>query len=470
MRVMAAGDKPDLRELLRIYRDNYNPTLASLFYACRCGVEERAEGVRIIVEDGRSYLDFSAGFGVFGLGHLDSRVQAAAQRQLATLAAAPEPFLSTPAAELMQSIAALLPGDLNRVMLAGSGSEAIEIALRAAMSARPDRSRLVAVSDGYHGKTLGALLVMGQEHLRAPFQPPPADTRFVRFGDISAMAEAIGGGALAVVIEPILGGGYITVPPKGYLSDVAKLCHATDTLLIVDEVQTGFGRTGKMFAIEHDDVVPDMVILSKGATGGHVPMAATVLRERVFAEALTSSSHLTAEQEIACSPFACAAAVAAIDAIVEWDLAGNAERVGGHLLNRLHDIVQDHRNLATEAVGRGLMVGVKMRSPLVENAVWLQMLKRGVLTGISTNPVARRPALRMFPPLTVGSDDVDVAVHAFDDSLCELNRRPTLLYDLANQVTRIQYHLPRSVLRLGAWAISSRRGNSDRTVRDKGAG
>jgi putrescine aminotransferase len=455
---MTIADKPSPRRLLQVYRENYNPTLASLFHACGCGVEDRAEGVHIFDEDGRRYLDFSAGFGVFGLGHLDSRVQAAAQAQLAMLATTPDSFCTAPAAELMQSIAGLLPEDLCGVMLAGSGSEAIELALRTAILARPERSQLVAVTAGYHGKTLGALLVTGQEHLRTPFQPQPVDTRFVPFGDISAMASAIDGGALAVVIEPILGGGYITLPPEGYLSDVAKLCHDTGTLLIVDEVQTGFGRTGKMFAIEHEKIVPDMLILSKGATGGHVPMAATIISERVIAEAAYNSpSHLLdTEQEMACSPFACAAAKAAIDAIVEWDLAANADKVGQYLLTRLHDVVQHYPNLVAEAVGRGLMVGVKLRSPLVENAVWLQMLKRGVLTGISTNPVAKRPALRIFPPLTVGSGDIDVVVDALNESLSELNRRPVLLYDLANQVARIQYYLPKSILRLGAQVISPR--------------
>jgi putrescine aminotransferase len=428
-----------------------------LYHAARCPVEATAQGAWVFAEDGSAYLDFAAGYGVFGVGHLDQHVQAAVQHQLVALATAPSLLYNAPAAALMRRLSGLLPGDLRRVLLAGSGSEAIEIALWTAMLARPGRTRLVAAAKSYHGKTLGALSVMGQDHLRSPFEPLWPDVRFVPYGDTSAMAAAVGRGALAVVLEPLLGGGYLIVPPDGYLAEVAQLCARTGTPLIVDEVQTGFGRTGTMFAIEREGVIPDVLVVSKGITGGHVPMAAAVVREQMIGEIGLATGLDPAGYGLgaAASSLTCAGAKAAIDVIVARDLPRRAEEVGRHLLRGLCDVVEAHPTLATDAPGRGLMAGVKLRNAMVENAVWLQLLKRGVLAGLSTNSRAEKPVLRLFPPLTVELDEVDVAVGALDEALDQLERRPALLFDLANHALRVQYHFPKLLLRGGARLLSA---------------
>lgn len=443
------------RELLDIYDRHYNPTLARLFDVAGCPVEATASGVRVMDECGRSYLDFGGGYGVFSVGHLNAQVQAAAQEQLSTLPALPVGIRSRPADDLSRTIARVLPEDLSHVLLAGSGSEAVEMALHAAVLARPGPARLVAARHSYHGKTLGALAVMGQRHLRSPFEPLSPDSCFVPFGDLDALTRAVGRGAVAVILEPIQGGGYLAVPPDGYLTGVADLCGSTGTLLIVDEVQTGFGRTGVMFAVEREHVVPDIIVLSKGMTGGHVPIAAVAFRGTLAAELGGRFWAQLPPSDVSGSLLACATAKAAIDVIVERNLPERAAWLGDHLLAGLRDVTGRHRDWVRDVRGRGLMTGIELRSGIVEYAVWLQLLKRGVLAGLSTNSHARTPVLRFFPPLTVGRDDIDTMLEALADSLAALSRKPTLLFDLADLTLPMQYRMPVPWLRTVTRALLS---------------
>ena len=377
--------------------------------------------------------------------------------QLERLATAPFMTSHEPAAALVSTLAGLLPNDLQRVFLCGSGSEAVEIALRIAGLARPERTRLVAVSHGFHGKTLGATGVCGQDYLRKPFEPIWDDVRFVPFGDFEAMERAVGEGASAVLVEAVLGGGFITVPPPGYLAELRALCDRTGTMLVIDEVQTGFGRTGKLFAIEHDGVVPDVLILSKGMTGGHVSMAAAVVRESVMEAVPASAGTLDPFAYIADaggSPLACAAARAAISFIVDERLPEAAAEIGPYLQQGLRRAAERYPSVGLGAPGVGLMTGIKLRNNMVENALWLQMLKRKVITGLSTNPVTPTPVMRFFAPLTVTRQHIDVALEALDDSLRELTRFPGLALDLANQVAKIQFRIPKPVLRAVLGALS----------------
>jgi putrescine aminotransferase len=439
--------------LLGAYRSHYNPSLARMFDAYGAPVELAGSGAVIQDEEGGEYLDFSGGHGVFGVGHGNGAVREAVLEQLRTLATAPPLLHTAPAAGLMGRLAELLPGDLDRVALAGSGSEAMEVALRTARLARPDRRRLVAACDSYHGKTLGALAVMGQDHLREPFGRSWPQTSFVPHGDAEAAAAAIGTGALAMVVEPVLGGGTLSVPPDGYLAALRAHCDATGTLLIVDEVQTGFGRTGTMFAVERDGIVPDMIVLSKAISGGHTPIAVTAIREALVAGSASLVTAAERPSESAGSPLVCAAANAALDFIVEHDLPGRAAELGPVLLDGLERLARSHPALVHDARGRGLMVGLRLRNRVVENALWLQLLKRGVLGALSLS-VARTPVLRLYPPLTVERDELERVLDVLDESLAELRRRlrPSV-YDLGDQSLRFQHRLPPSLLRRGARLI-----------------
>ncbi|MEV4619238.1 aspartate aminotransferase family protein [Asanoa sp. NPDC049573] len=436
--------------LLDGYERHYSPSLARLFELARCPVEHTGAGTVLEAEDGRRYLDFSAGYGVFALGHLDPRVQGVAQRQLATFAGVPPGVPHAAQEALATHLAGILPGDLNTVLLAGSGTEAVEIALRAAFAARPGRHRLVAARHSYHGKTLNALAVLGQRHLRAPFEPLWTDATFVPFGDVAAVAAALDGDTVAVLLEPILGGGYLVVPPGGYLAAVADLCRRAGCLLIVDEVQTGFGRTGTMFAVEREDVVPDLMIVSKGLTGGHVPMAATAVADRVARnwDDATWARVADPPADVCGSVLACVAASAAIAAVGALDLPARAARQGARLLAGLAVVADRHPAWVRSVRGRGLMAGIELRSGLAEYAIWLRMLDRGVLTGFSTNSHARRPVLRFFPPLIVSPVEIDEALAALDDALTGLGRTPAIVYDAAALLLPWQYRMPKPALRL----------------------
>lgn len=436
--------------IIRAYTRYFNPALARLFDLAGCPIEASARGTQVFDEDGNTYLDFAAGYGVFGIGHANQRVQAAVLRQMEVLATAPAALCHEPAAALVTRLAGLLPGDLRRVFLTGSGSEAVEIALRTALLGQGGRTRLIAATNGYHGKTLGALGLLGQDHLRRPFEPLWPDVCFVPYGDAGSLGRAIGDGAAAVLLEPVLGGGYITVPPDGYLTEARRLCDRTGTLLIIDEVQTGFGRTGRMFAIEQDGIVPDMLILSKGITGGHTPMAAVVVRDAVADTIADCTGQLFRDADLGGSPLVCAAANAALDVLIEDRLPQRAAELGPRLLEGLRRAANAYPDLVLEGVGRGLMTGARLRNSAVEYAVWLQLLKRGVIGGLSTNTHAARPIMRFFPPLVVQGQEIDAALNAFQDSLRELSRWPGLVHDLANRAIRLQHHLPKWLLRIMA--------------------
>lgn len=448
---MSRSSAADRATLVRTYRRSYNPALAKLFHVARIPIEDHGYGTRLFDEDGHGYLDFSAGYGVFGVGHLNPVVQRAAQEQLAIAASLPAGVTHPLTGELEGRLRNVLPDGLDHVLLAGSGSEAMEIALRVVSAAAPrGRSRLVAATGSYHGKSLGALAVMGQRQLRSRFEPLWPDVSFVPFGEPAAIAEVLGTGTVAaVVLEPILGGGYLVVPPAGYLAEVARLCRAAGVLLVVDEVQTGFGRTGRMFAIDAEAVVPDLIVVSKGMTGGQVPMAAVVVHDRVV-RGMPTAAWLGATQppaEISRSLVACAAANAAIEVIHELGLAERAAGLGEQLLSGLRDAHRRHPRWLRSVRGRGLMTGLELRSGIVEYAIWLQLLSHGVLAGYSTNAFARHPVLRFFPPLTVTDSEIDQALSALDDSLTALSRKPAVLYDLANLAMPVQYRIPDFALR-----------------------
>jgi putrescine aminotransferase len=439
----------DRAQIIDVYDRHYNPSLALLFDLARCPIEARSEGVRVYDDAGNAYLDFTAGYGVFSVGHSNPQVRAAVLAQLESLTYAPPWLLNEPYAKLLEALAGILPVELSRVFLAGSGSEAVEIALRLLLASVPGRRRLVAAGHGFHGKTVGALGVNGQNYLRTPFEPLWDEVRFVDYGDAAGLAAAVGDGASAVVLEPVLGGGYVTVPPEGYLAEARAICDRTGTRLVIDEVQTGFGRTGRMFAFEHAGIVPDVLILSKGMTGGHCSMAGAICRPSLVEAA---REHLALdpflfETSVNESPVACAAAAAAIKFTVDEDLPARARERGRYLQDGLRRVAAEHPRLALDVPGQGLMTGVRLRNNMVENAVWMQLLKRRVLAGLSTNPLTPTPVMRFFPPLVVSEPEIDEAVGALKESLAELDRFPGLLHDLANQAAKIQYHLPKPVLR-----------------------
>jgi putrescine aminotransferase len=447
----------DRGEVLDAYRHYYNAPLARHFELAGCSVETTASGATVTDEMGRQYLDAGTAHGIFGLGHCHPAVKEAVVSQLEGIAGPTGRAQHRAGSGLKRKLSELLPGDLNHVVLAGSGSEAVEIALRVALLARPGRTRLIAAHQGYHGKTLGALGAMGLPHLRVPFEPLWPDVHHVPYGDVEALAAAIGGGALAVLLEPVLGGGTIQVPPPDYLAEVRALCDQTGTILIVDEVQTGLGRTGMMFGIEHSGIVPDAIILSKTLTGGFVPVATTVVRESIACEIGGDADEPALfRSDSAGWPLVAAAASATVDYVVANSLARRAQALGAYLGDCLTTIAESFPNLIVDTPGIGLMRGLTVRNRVIEHGLWLQLRRRNVIIGLSLNAAASAPVLRIYPPLTIKREELDRVIEALYDALDTLQHmRLRAVYSLAAPALAFQHRLPTRVLAAVANQASS---------------
>jgi putrescine aminotransferase len=345
----------------------------------------------------------------------------------------------------------VLPPTLTRFALGCSGAEIAEIALRAVHLARPDRRRILVAEGSYHGKTLGALTILGQGNHRAPFEPLGSELVTVPYGDAEAVRRALADGDVAAVfVEPVLGGAHLRVPPPGYLTEVAAACAQTGTLLVADEIQTGFGRTGKLFASEHDGVVADIMLLSKSLTGGFVPIAVCALSEGVLASA---RAHPDWDPEIlagSCgSALATAAAVATIREVREHRLSERAASVGSVLSAGLWEAVTRHPKHLLGAPGIGLMCGLRTRNPAVETLISMGMAQRGVHTGHSLNEEIDHPVLRFYPPLTVDVAEIERVLAALEEVLTWLDGWPRAATRCVTALLRRQYRLPpRLLLRL----------------------
>lgn len=435
----------DRLDVIDICDKHWNPTASVLYRMANRTIEEEARGSWIYDEDGKKFLDFACSYGVFIVGHGNEVVREAAIQQSEQLAARPYGAICPPTAALMKKIAEILPGDLNRVWLGNSGAEVCEIALRIALALQAPKRKIVIARNSYHGKTLGALNVLGQQTHRRDFEPLMDSIEFVTFGDLAGMKQALASGAAAVFIEPILGGPYVTVPPAGYLKGVETLCRESNTLLIADEIQTGFGRAGSMFAFEEEQVLPDMVLLSKGLTGGHVSIGALVLRESLNTklEAIPGLDAALFTSGSGGATITAAAALASIQFIQDEKLPERSKRMGQRLGDGLKAIAVKYPDLILSVPGTALMTGLKVRNPAVESAIVSVMGKMGVHLGHSMNEAADQPVLRFYPSLLVTEEEIDICLQALEKTMARLGGRPAWFYDLFNLLVRRMYRLPR---------------------------
>lgn len=354
----------------------------------------RGEGAYLFTRDGTRYLDLMTNYGAALLGHAHPVVTQALVTQLSRLPTLHGSFTNDVRLRASRALVDRLGWDGAQVCWSNSGTEAIEAALKFATLAT-GRRRLVACEGGFHGKTLGALAVTHGPKYREPFAPLLADCTHVPYGSADAIARAIGRETAAVVVEPIQGEGGIVVPPEGYLRAVRSLCDASGALLILDEIQTGCGRTGTFLASEPDGVVPDLLCLGKGLAGG-VPVGATVVQPTV-ARAVGRGVHTST---FGGNPLACAGVIAVLSLISPEHLA-EVTRVGDAFRHRLAAV----RGAAGEVRGRGLMVGVAVgdaRDPLLKG------LQREQVLAIPAGP----DVVRFLPPLVVEAEQLEAAAEA----------------------------------------------------------
>jgi putrescine aminotransferase len=393
------------------YRDYVNPPLARVMKLSGSPVEVSAEGVTIVDHNGKSYLDFAGGYGVFTLGYRHPRVVAAVRAQLDTMALSGRTMFNPLLGRLAKRLAELTPGDLKISFFTNSGTEAVEGALKLARAATK-RTKFVGTDGAFHGKTFGALSVSGREAFRAPFAPLLEDAVRAPFGDLAALAALVDDAA-AVIVEPVQGEGGVNVPPPEYLRGVRELCDHSGALFIADEVQTGLGRCGALFACDLTGVVPDVMTLAKGLSGGVMPIGAYVARPGVW-NAAYAKDPLLHTSTFGGNPLACAAALAALDVLIEDDLAANAHARGAELLAGARAIAARYPDVIADVRGVGLLVGVELRNEGYGGTIIPELLKRGVTAAWTLN---QQRVIRLEPPLIVTADQIATALRALDEAV-----------------------------------------------------
>lgn len=401
-------------DVLGKYSRHINPYLAKLQAFAGFGVETYAEGCYIYDHEGRKMLDCLGGYGTFAVGHRNPRVVEAVKKQLDNVALSGKAFFTKPAADLAERLAGVTPSGLDYCFFCNSGTEAVEAALKFAR-ASTGRTKLISTNGGFHGKTLGALSVMGREKYRQPFEPLLPGVEFVPFGDTAAAVAAIDSATAAIIVEPIQGEGGIRVPPDGYLTEIRRACDKHGALLIADEVQTGLGRTGRMFGVDHEGVLPDLMPLAKSLGGGIMPLGCCIGTEEIWTN-VYSHSPMAHTSTFGGNALACTAGLAMLDVLEEDQLVSRSKVMGDLMLDGMKDLQSRHSDLVGEVRGRGLMVGVEFTMDEVGELTVAQMLKRGLCVAYALN---NPRVLRFEPPLIITEEQVQFAVSTLEEALVE---------------------------------------------------
>ncbi len=410
--LMSAEDEVEahIESIVEKYAEYVNPGLARLLQFAGFGdLEETAEGCIVTTASGKKYLDFVGGFGVFSLGHRHPRVVEAVHRQLDKMPLSTRTFFNESAALLSERLAQLSPGDLQYTFYSNSGAEAVEAALKFARKAT-GRTEFLSTEGAYHGKTMGALAVTGREKYRAPFEPMVPGAKFAPFNDLGAMESLISDKTAAIIIEPVQGEGGIHVAAPGYLAGLRKLCDDHGALLIFDEVQSGMGRTGTLFACEQDGVAPDIMTLAKALGGGVMPIGATLYTPAIGA-AVFGENPLLHTSTFGGNSLACAAGLAALQVIEDEHLAEKATLRGNQLLAGLRSVMSEMPEALVDVRGRGLMIGVEFAiKDIAELTINYMATHHGIIAAYTLN---NPKVIRMEPPLVVTEAQVEEVIEAF---------------------------------------------------------
>jgi putrescine aminotransferase len=370
--------------------------------------------------NGKEYIDCLGGFGIYNVGHRNPKVVKAVTDQLKRQALHSQDLLDPLRAMLAKILAEITPGDLKYAFFTNSGTESVEAALKLAKM-YSERTTFISTTRAFHGKSLGSLSGTAKGMFRKPFLPLIPGFRHVPFGDIDMMRKtfevcsSVGEDVAAVILEPIQGEGGIILPPENYLMEVRELCDQFGTLLIFDEVQTGMGRTGKMFAAELYGVVPDIICLAKAFGGGVMPAGAIVAKEEVFKSWFPNPfMHTTT---FGGNPLACAAAIATIGVLIEEKLPERAAVVGEYFLEELKKAAKGHEDKVLEIRGKGLMIGIEFHKDEIGYEVSKGMFDLGVLVA---GTLINSKTIRIEPALTIGYEEIDKVVGTFKQVLSEV--------------------------------------------------
>lgn len=361
---------------------------------------ERGLGAHVWDADGKEYIDCMGGYGVALVGHCNPRVVKAIKAQLDKIITVHSSLYNKTREEFLEKLIKISPKSLSQVYLNNSGTEAVEAAIKFARKFTR-KKKMVAMNGSYHGKSLGALSVTFNQKYRKAFEPLVDTVKFSSFGDIEALRNTVDADTAMVIMEPIQGESGINVAPDGFLQEVRKLCDEKGIVLVFDEIQAGLGRTGKMWASEHWNTVPDIMCLAKGIAGG-VPMGATLVRPDILATISKGEQSST----FGGNPLSCAAGIGAIDALTEDKLVENAEKNGKIFRDGLERLKEKHK-IIREVRGKGLMIGVEMKFEV----------KDILFDGIANNLLllySGKNILRLLPPLVISESDINKALETLD--------------------------------------------------------
>lgn len=369
-------------------------------------VAVRGKGALLWDVDGKTYVDCMGGYGVALVGHCHPEVVRAVKEQAELLISCHPSLYNDARARALESLEKIAPRGLSRVFLSNSGAESIECAIKLALR-YTGRKEIVAMTGSFHGKTLGALSVTYNKKYRSPFEHALYQhVRFARYGDSEDAGKLITDETAAVIVEPIQGESGIRVPPEDFLKNLREASSRAGCLLIADEVQSGLGRTGKMWACEHWDVTPDILCVAKGMAGG-IPMGATFAVDEVMGSFKLGEHSST----FGGNPIACAAADATVNVILKEGLVERAAEIGTYFKERLVQLQNSH-SVLREVRGRGLMLAAEAKIEIQE--VLMGLIRRGVVPLYSG-----RNILRFLPPLVIERDQVDFVVESLDAALAD---------------------------------------------------
>ena len=384
---------------------NFENRLMANVFAKRPVVIIRGKGALVWDINGKEYVDCMGSYGVALLGHSHPKVVEAVCKQAERLISCHASLYNNKRTEFLQKLASITPKGLNKAFLSNSGAESVECAIKLARK-YTGKPEIIAVMGGYHGKTMGALSATWDKKYREPFQPLVPEFKHVPPDNLEKLTEAISDKTAAIFLEPIRGEGGVRVPPDDFLPGVRELCDEKGVLLILDEVQTSFGRTGKLFGCEHWGVTPDVICLAKPFAGG-LPIGITVAKEPVMS-AFKVGEH---SSTFSGSPLVCAAACAAVDVLVNEKLAGRAANLGAYFKAKLEELQAKYK-IVKEVRGLGLMLGMELRYD-VRNII-LQTMDKGVLI-----LDAGRNVLRFLPPLVIEKEQIDKTISVLDEVIGE---------------------------------------------------
>ena len=361
---------------------------------------EKGLGSRVWDTDGNEYIDCMGGYGVALVGHRNERVVNALKSQLEKIITVHSSLYNKTREEFLRMLISIAPKGLSQVHLNNSGSESVEAAIKFARKFTGKKG-MIAMNGSYHGKSMGALSLTFNPKYRKMFQPLVEKTSFAKFGNIESLRSTIDEDTGFVILEPIQGESGINVAPEGFLQEVRKLCDENGILLIFDEIQTGLGRTGRMWASEHWNTSPDIMCLAKGIAGG-VPMGATLVKSEILG-VMRKGEH---SSTFGGNPLSCAAGIATLQALTQDGLIENAEKMGKKLYEGLENLKEKHK-IVREIRGKGLMIGVELKFE-VKN-ILMDGIKSGVLFLYSG-----RNILRLLPPLVISEEDVTKVLETLD--------------------------------------------------------